>query len=75
MKTARVFKSGNSQAVRLPKDFKLEVTEVQVLRQNGDLILRPMQKTWRDYFARGRRFSNDFPEVIEDIAPEEKSLW
>lgn len=75
MKTARVFKSGNSQAVRLPKDFKLDVAEVQVFRKDGDLILRPLQKNWQDYFARGRRFSDDFPDVIEDPAPEEKNLW
>ena len=73
MKTARVFKSGNSQAVRLPKDFKLDVAEVQVFRQDGDLILRPLQKTWQDYFDRGRRFSDDFPDVIEDPAPEGKN--
>jgi len=72
MKTARVFKSGNSQAVRLPKEFKLDVAEVQVFRKDGDLVLRPLRRTWQDYFDRGRRFSGDFPETIEDLALEEK---
>ena len=75
MKTARVFKSGNSQAVRLPKEFKLDVTEVQVFRKNGDLVLRPLKKTWQDYFDRGRRFSADFPESVEDMTLEEKTIW
>jgi antitoxin VapB len=75
MKTARVFKSGNSQAVRLPKDFKLDVSEVGVFQKDGDLVLRPLRKTWQDYFERGRRFSADFPERIEDMAPEEKIPW
>ena len=75
MKTARVFKSGNSQAVRLPKEFKLDVAGVHVFRKDGDLVLRPLRRTWQDYFDRGRRFSGDFPETIEDIALEEKIPW
>jgi len=75
MKTARVFKSGNSQAVRLPMEFKLDVTEVHIFKRNGDLVLRPLRKTWQDYFDRGRRFSGDFPETIEDLALEEKIPW
>lgn len=63
MKTARVFKSGNSQAVRLSREFKLNVSEVQVFKKDGDLVLRPLQKTWQDYFDRGRRFSVDFPDT------------
>lgn len=75
MKTARIFKSGNSQAVRLPAEFKLDVSEVQIFRKDGDLVLRPLRKTWEDYFNRGRRFSDDFPETIEDMPLEEDSPW
>ena len=75
MKTARVFKSGNSQAVRLPMEFKLDVAEVHVFKKKGDLVLRPLRKTWQDYFDRGRRFSGDFPETIDDLALEDKILW
>ena len=75
MKTARVFRSGNSQAVRLPKDFKLDVTEVSIFQKDGDLVLRPLPKNWQDYFKRGRRFSDDFPEHIEDMALEDMIPW
>lgn len=75
MKTARVFKSGNSQAVRLPKEFKLDVTEVGVFQKDGDIVLRPLLRTWQDYFKRGRRFSADYPECIEDMVLEEKISW
>ena len=75
MKTARVFKSGNSQAVRLPREFQLDVREVNVFQKGGDLILRPVKKTWKDYFDRGRRFSDDFPERIVDIPAEERLSW
>ena len=75
MKTARVFKSGNSQAVRLPREFKLDVSEVHVFRKDGDLVLRPLRRTWEEYFNRGRRFSDDFPDSIEDMPLEETSRW
>jgi antitoxin VapB len=40
IKTAAVFKSGNSQAVRLPKDFQFDVREVEILRRGDEVILR-----------------------------------
>ena len=38
---AKVFKSGNSQAVRLPKEFRFNVDEVEVFREGDAIILRP----------------------------------
>lgn len=40
MNTARVFRSGNSQAVRLPKQFRLKGSEVEIFRQGNDIVLR-----------------------------------
>lgn len=40
MKTAKVFRSGNSQAVRLPKEFRLKGKEVQVFRRGNEIVLR-----------------------------------
>jgi antitoxin VapB len=40
MATARVFKSGNSQAVRLPKQFRLKTREVEISRRGGEIVLR-----------------------------------
>jgi antitoxin VapB len=40
IKTAAVFKSGNSQAVRLPKDFQFDVREVEILRRGNEVVLR-----------------------------------
>jgi antitoxin VapB len=44
MPTARVFKSGNSQAVRLPKQFRLRSKEVEIFRRGDELILREKSK-------------------------------
>ncbi len=38
---ARVFQSGNSQAIRLPKEFRFDVERVEVTRGGDALILRP----------------------------------
>jgi antitoxin VapB len=40
MGTARVFRSGNSQAVRLPKQFRLTSKEVEILRRGDEIVLR-----------------------------------
>jgi antitoxin VapB len=40
MAIARVFRSGNSQAVRLPKEFRLQCTEVEIFRRGGEIVLR-----------------------------------
>jgi antitoxin VapB len=40
MARARVFRSGNSQAVRLPKEFQLDVDEVEIFRRGEEIVLR-----------------------------------
>jgi antitoxin VapB len=40
MATARVFRSGNSQAVRLPKEFRLRGAEVEIFRRGDEIVLR-----------------------------------
>jgi len=40
MRTTAVFKSGNSQAVRLPKDFQFDVREVEIFRRGDEVVLR-----------------------------------
>ena len=41
--TTRIFKNGNSQALRIPQEFRIEATQVQISRtENGDLIIHPL---------------------------------
>jgi antitoxin VapB len=40
MATTRVFKSGNSQAVRLPREFRFRAAEVEVFRRGDEVVLR-----------------------------------
>ena len=40
MATAKVFKSGNSQALRLPKEFRLKSKEVEIFRRGDEIVVR-----------------------------------
>lgn len=46
MNTAKVFWSGRSQAVRLPKEFRFDVTEVHIYRHGDAVILEPIARDW-----------------------------
>ena len=60
MKTARLFKNGPSQAVRLPKEFRLDTAEVFIHRSGDTLILTPRMATWDGFAAGLSGFSPDF---------------
>jgi antitoxin VapB len=61
---AKVFRSGKSQVVRLPKDFHVDVEEVEVSREGNTVILRPRRSDstrWASLRAAvARGFSADF---------------
>lgn len=51
MPNAKVFMSGRSQAVRIPKEFRFDGTEVTIRRSGSSLVLTPAPKrTWDDFF-------------------------
>jgi len=64
MATARVFKSGNSQAVRLPKEFRFHSKEVEIVRRGDEVILRERSK------GMVRAFELIASLPIEDLADE-----
>lgn len=64
MATARVFKSGNSQAVRLPKQFQFRGKEVEIFRRGDEVVLREKSKG----MARAFEIIANLP--IEDLAEE-----
>lgn len=60
MKTARVFRSGNSQAVRIPKEFHLDAEEVEIRRKGNLIILRPLRPSWQGLIDSLDKFTDDF---------------
>ncbi len=61
-KTTRLFFSGNSQAVRIPKEFQIEGDEVEIQRRGNTLVLRPMKKSWAALTDSLKHFTRDFME-------------
>ena len=61
---AKVFKSGNSQVVRIPNEFRFESEEVEISREGNVIILRPHPKNKRSWeslqSALRRGVSGDF---------------
>jgi antitoxin VapB len=47
MTTARLFWSGRSQAVRLPREFRFGGTEVRIRRHGNAVVLEPIPEDWR----------------------------
>ena len=74
-KTAKLFTTGRSQAVRLPKAFRFEGSEV-FIRQEGDhVILSPKPESWEDFFASKDRPTADFVAERVDVEPEKRELF
>ena len=57
-KTAKLFRNGNSQAVRLPKEFRFEGDEVRIRKEGDAVILEPMISSTKEWFAAMDRHPN-----------------
>ncbi len=60
MTTAKVFRSGNSQAVRLPKEFRFKTKEVEIFRRGQEVVLREKDKTLARAFELIAGLPDDF---------------
>ncbi|CAN5714604.1 AbrB/MazE/SpoVT family DNA-binding domain-containing protein [soil metagenome] len=60
MDTAKLFQTGRSQAVCLPKEFRFEGDEVYVKRVGNAVVLLPYRDSWRGSFESLELFSEDF---------------
>jgi len=70
MKTAKIFQHGNSQAVRLPKEFRFEEDEVVIKRHAGGVLLLPKRYAYEDLLELLQSFEGPI-ERGED-APSQK---
>jgi antitoxin VapB len=72
MKVAKLFKNGQSQAVRLPKEFRFEGTQVFIKRVGNAVLLLPEQDSWQLLFDSLNQFSDDFMESLEQPEPQKR---
>jgi antitoxin VapB len=70
-RTARLFRNGRNQAVRLPREYEIQAEEVYIERAGETLVLTPKPQNWDAYFARARRLDADMPDQVEDMPPRE----
>lgn len=72
--TAKLFKNGRSQAVRLPKDFRFKGTEVKIRKEGEKVILEPIEKShWPEGFWDMFKTDPEF-EIPKPMPPKEFSL-
>jgi len=71
--TTRIFKNGNSQAVRIPQEFRLDVAQVEISRcPNGDLLLHPVSADHgAALLAVLQGFDDDFAERLLENTREQ----
>ncbi len=73
MAKTRVFQSGNSQAVRLPKQFRFHVNEVEILRRGHEIVLREPKRNLGSAFRALGAMPDDFmAEGRRDRAPQKR---
>ncbi|MFY9906712.1 MAG: AbrB/MazE/SpoVT family DNA-binding domain-containing protein [Terriglobales bacterium] len=67
--TAKIFRNGRSQAVRLPREFRFEGKEVRVRRLNEGVLLEPLITDPEEWFAEMDRLRKGYLLPIERNQP------
>lgn len=76
MKTAKVFTSGHSQAVRLPKEFQFHSKEVEIFKRGNETILREKPKNLKRAFELLTNMpDNFFANGRQDSLPQERESF
>lgn len=77
--TAKLFRNGRSQAVRLPAEFRFSGSEVYVRRDpaTGDVILSHRPDSWQDFFdlTAELHLPDDFLSDRRDLPPQKRKLF
>ena len=71
-RTAKVFMTNRSQAVRLPKEYQFETDEVFIRKVGDDVILSPRPRDWGSYLESAPVASEAFMADVEDLPAQER---
>jgi antitoxin VapB len=71
-RTAKVFMTNRSQAVRLPKEYQFSTDEVFIRKEGEDVILSPKPRDWRAYVESAPVASDTFMEGVEDLPVQDR---
>ena len=72
--TAAVFMSGNSQAVRLPKEFQLRSKRVQIERRGDEIVLRELPRSMAEFLEKMPVVA-DWPDADSEGSAEPVQVW
>ena len=76
MDIAKVFTTGRSQAVRLPKEYRFDTDEVYVTKENGKTILFPKPKIiWEEFFTDSEPCPEFAFERPDNTKPQQRELF
>ena len=73
--TAKIFSNGSSQAVRLPKEFRFDTTEVYIRKVGNEVVISAKKPTWREFFNRKSTFGDDFLAERDNDFPQERESF
>jgi antitoxin VapB len=72
MNIAKIFWSGRSQAVRLPKEFRFEGGQVRIRREGDAVILEPLPQGWDWLAAVTGKLDEDFERAVAEKTPPQE---
>ena len=72
MKTAKLFQNGQSQAVRLPKEFRFGGDEVYIKKSGSAVVLIPLVNSWDSLFGSLDKFTKDYMADRDQPKPQER---
>lgn len=76
MKTAKLFKNGQSQAVRLPKEYRFEGEEVFIKKVGSAVVLLPEKNSWDTLVSSLEQFTAEFmAERAQPRGKDKRDPW
>ena len=72
---AKIFLNGSSQAVRLPKAFRFETSEVYIRKVGDEVIISAKKPTWKSFFEKKSSFGEDFLQTRDNNAPQKRETF
>ena len=74
MARTKVFRSGNSQAVRIPREFCFTASEVEISRRNGEIVLRENPQDLGSMLLELPPLPRDFLSGVDDPPPSDADV-
>ena len=71
-RTANVFMTNRSQAVRLPKEYQFSTDEVFIRKEGDEVILSPRPRDWSAYLESAPVASDSFMCDVEELPVQER---